>query len=115
MLDAELLLLQERLYNVSKPFILVCSKSIRKHLIYEGYDPRYGARHIRRAIDRFLVKPLSSLIATSQIGEADTIIASFDGRSNKPIFKSIKSMQQVAPPAPEESSTPVLDSILKYV
>jgi hypothetical protein len=39
----------------------------------EGTDPRYGARHLKRAIERHLVFPLSGLISTEQVQAGDTI------------------------------------------
>ena len=42
-------------------------ESARDLLLREGTDTRYGARHLKRAIERFLVHPLSNLIATNQV------------------------------------------------
>ena len=39
----------------------------------EGVDPKYGARHLKRAIERLLVQPLSNLMATDQIRSGDWI------------------------------------------
>ena len=39
----------------------------------EGTDLKYGARHLKRALERHLVYPLSNLIATGQIGMGDVI------------------------------------------
>ena len=39
----------------------------------EGTDFRYGARPLKRAIERLLVQPLSNLMATDQIHRADCI------------------------------------------
>ena len=37
-------------------------------LLKEGLDFKYGARHLKRSVERFLVYPLSNLVATGQIG-----------------------------------------------
>src|SRR5947207_11207417 len=42
-------------------------------LLHEGIDYKYGARHLKRAIERFLVYPLSNLVATGQIGLGDLV------------------------------------------
>jgi ATP-dependent Clp protease ATP-binding subunit ClpB len=45
----------------------------RELLLREGTDARYGARHLKRAIERSLVHPLSNLIATGQVKEGDRV------------------------------------------
>ena len=47
--------------------------SARKFLLAEGIDFRYGARPLKRAIERLLVQPLSNLMATGQIHSRDRI------------------------------------------
>ncbi len=39
---------------------------------------KYGARHLKRAIDRTLLQPLSNLIATRQVRGGDLICVDFD-------------------------------------
>ena len=36
-------------------------------MLTEGIDLRYGARHLKRAIERLLVQPLSNLMASGQV------------------------------------------------
>jgi ATP-dependent Clp protease ATP-binding subunit ClpB len=50
------------------------SESARDLLLREGTDARYGARHLKRAIERTLVHPLSNLIATDQVQPGDHVI-----------------------------------------
>ena len=45
----------------------------RDLLIEEGTDARYGARHLKRAIERMLVHPLANLIATGQVQAGDRL------------------------------------------
>jgi ATP-dependent Clp protease ATP-binding subunit ClpA len=47
--------------------------SARDLLLREGTDTRYGARHLKRAIERMLVHPLSNLIATAQLQAGDCV------------------------------------------
>jgi hypothetical protein len=42
-------------------------------LLQEGTDPRYGARHLKRAIERNLVFPLANLVATGQVKLGDFV------------------------------------------
>jgi hypothetical protein len=45
----------------------------RQFLLREGTDMKYGARHLKRAIDRALLHPLSNLVASEQIHNGDLI------------------------------------------
>jgi len=52
----------------------------------EGLDFKYGARHLKRAVERFLVYPLSNLVATGQIGLGDLVHVDVDGVRNRLVF-----------------------------
>jgi ATP-dependent Clp protease ATP-binding subunit ClpB len=69
------------------PFILSCSDQAKDFLLAEGFDRRYGARPLKRAIERHLVIPLSNLIATAQIDSGDLIRVDFDGISRELCFE----------------------------
>jgi len=43
---------------------------------------KYGARHLKRAIERLLVQPMSNLIATEQVRGGDWIRVDFDPSCN---------------------------------
>ncbi|PYT23418.1 MAG: hypothetical protein DMG57_32015 [Acidobacteria bacterium] len=43
---------------------LFADRSRQDYLLREGTDLKYGARHLKRTIDRALVQPLSNLIAS---------------------------------------------------
>jgi ATP-dependent Clp protease ATP-binding subunit ClpB len=74
-IDLELELVQQRVHSAagSKPFFINVTGSARKFLLAEGVDLRYGARPLKRAIERLLVQPLSNLMATGQIQSHDRI------------------------------------------
>jgi ATP-dependent Clp protease ATP-binding subunit ClpB len=78
-LDIELNMVQQRIFNASpdRAFIFHVTESGKSHLLREGVDPKYGARHLKRAIERLLVQPLSNLIATEQIKSGDWIRVDF--------------------------------------
>jgi ATP-dependent Clp protease ATP-binding subunit ClpB len=81
--DIELELVQQRVQNcaVRKPFSIDVTESARKFLLTEGTDLRYGARPLKRAIERLLVQPLSNLIATGQIRDRDCIQVMHDNNA----------------------------------
>jgi ATP-dependent Clp protease ATP-binding subunit ClpA len=74
-LDIELNDVQNRIMasQSEKQFIFRCTAEAKEFLLREGTDLKYGARHLKRAIERHLVYPISNLIATGQIGLGDVI------------------------------------------
>jgi ATP-dependent Clp protease ATP-binding subunit ClpA len=73
-IDIELEMVQERIQNASDKFFDVnVTESAREFLLLEGTDSRYGARHLKRAIEHLLVQPLANLIASGQIRRDDCI------------------------------------------
>jgi ATP-dependent Clp protease ATP-binding subunit ClpA len=62
--------------SASKPFLVSVTESAREFLLLEGTDFSYGARPLKRAIERLLVQPLSNLMATGQIHWGDRISVS---------------------------------------
>jgi len=82
-LDLELDQIYERLLfsQKEKTFSLQYSPEAKDFLLKEGTDLKYGARHLKRSLERHLVAPLSSLISTGQIepGESVTVSVLPDG------------------------------------
>jgi ATP-dependent Clp protease ATP-binding subunit ClpC len=57
----------------AKAIELVISDSAKEFLIGKGYDPLFGARPLRRAIERYLEDPLAEEILRGNIHPADTV------------------------------------------
>jgi ATP-dependent Clp protease ATP-binding subunit ClpB len=74
-LEIELDEVQERIEKAQagKRFSMNLTDTARDLLLMEGTDVRYGARPLKRAIERLLVQPLSNLIVTGQIRQSDCI------------------------------------------
>src|SRR4030095_9337344 len=70
----------------SRQFVFHCSQDSKEFLLREGTDLKYGARHLKRAIERPLVVPLSNLIATDQISQGDIIRVDLHGDEDKLTF-----------------------------
>ena len=83
-LDIELNMVQQRIFNSTpeRTFIFQASEAAKQFLLKEGTDPKYGARHLKRAIERLLVQPMSNLIATDQIHTGDWLRIDFDAANN---------------------------------
>ena len=87
-LDIELREVQERIIvsQTSRQFAFNCTDESKAFLLREGTDFKYGARHLKRAIERHLVFPLSNLIATGQINQADIIKVDLNSEGDKLTF-----------------------------
>jgi ATP-dependent Clp protease ATP-binding subunit ClpB len=58
---------------------LEVSQAVEDFILQEGTDARYGARHLKRTLERLLVQPLANLIATGQIQEGDSVQVEIKG------------------------------------
>jgi len=83
-LSLELNAVQQRILRKSnsQPFMFKVTDAGRDFLLREGSDLKYGARHLKRAIERSLVFPLSNLIVTQQVRSGDVIWVDFDADLN---------------------------------
>jgi ATP-dependent Clp protease ATP-binding subunit ClpB len=74
-LELELQAVQRRVLTVGGGrFILRYSDRAKQFLLAEGTDAKYGARPLKRTIERNVVLPLSNIIATRQIAEGDVVL-----------------------------------------
>jgi ATP-dependent Clp protease ATP-binding subunit ClpC len=66
---------------------LELTEKAKSWLSKEGYDPIYGARPLRRVIEREVENPLSSKVLRGEIKEGDTVKVDVD-KENKLTFKT---------------------------
>jgi len=94
-LSIELNMLQQRIFNSSSttPFVFNVTASARSFLLREGTDMKYGARHLKRAIERTLLHPLSNLIASGQVHGGDLIRVDFD--SSESVLTFVKEAEDM--------------------
>ncbi len=74
-LEIELGMVQQRILQATgnSQFVFNCTPSVKKFLLLEGTDEKYGARHLKRSIEKNVVFPLANLVATGQIKLGDFI------------------------------------------
>jgi ATP-dependent Clp protease ATP-binding subunit ClpA len=79
-LDIELERVQQRVLSAvtQDQFVFRCTGQARSFLLREGTDVKYGARHLKRAIERHLIYPLANLLATRQVRLGDLVRIDFD-------------------------------------
>jgi ATP-dependent Clp protease ATP-binding subunit ClpB len=81
-LEIELGMVQQRVLDTGRgQFLFRVTSSARRFLLQEGTDLKYGARHLKRAIEKFVVYPLANLLATEQIRFGDMLVVDWDGKS----------------------------------
>jgi len=96
-LDLELRAVQARIENGNRGrFTFRATAEAKQFLLDEGTDYQYGARHLKRSIERFLVFPLASLIASGQVRSGDCISVDLDEEAGKLSFYSEETMTSTA-------------------
>lgn len=106
-LDIELAAVQERItQSAGTKFVFECAEAAKDFLLREGIDLKYGARHLKRSIERFLVYPLSNLVATEQVETGDLVMVDWDEDEEKLTFAKQAGKMIVAEPEDIEESTP---------
>ena len=74
-LEIELGMVQQRVLDAGRgQFLFRVTSPARRFLLTEGTDLKYGARHLKRAIEKFVVYPLANLLATEQIRFGDLLV-----------------------------------------
>jgi ATP-dependent Clp protease ATP-binding subunit ClpA len=88
-LEIELGMVQQRILSATgnNQFVFSCTPPVKKFLLVEGTDPKYGARHLKRAIEKNVVFPLANLVATSQIKLGDFIRIDMDAEGKLTFVK----------------------------
>jgi len=74
-LEIELGMVQQRVLDTGRgQFVFRVTPPARHFLLQEGTDLKYGARHLKRAIEKYVVYPLANLLATNQIRLGDMLV-----------------------------------------
>src|SRR5438874_10550436 len=103
-LDIELTTVQNRITDsAGTKFVFECTDEAKEFLLSEGIDLKYGARHLKRSVERFLVYPLSNLVATQQVETGDFVLVDFDETKDQLMFTKQSGKMIVADLSDEES------------
>jgi ATP-dependent Clp protease ATP-binding subunit ClpA len=86
-LEIELGQVQQRVLETAKgQFLFRVTNAGRDFLLQEGTDQRYGARHLKRAIERHVVYPLANLLATEQVHLGDLLCIDWNKAQDRLTF-----------------------------
>ena len=81
-------MVQQRVFDSAgcNAFVFTTTDCAKDFLLKEGTDVKYGARPLKRAIEKLLVHPMSNLIATDQIRGGDMLRVDFDAVEQRLVF-----------------------------
>lgn len=83
-LDLELKAVQRRVdEGAGENFTFTLTESAREYLLSEGIEYCYGARHLKRAIERLVVNPLANLSASGQVHLGDVVVVDINEQTRK--------------------------------
>src|SRR5712664_3150391 len=86
-LEIELGQVQQRVLETAKgQFLFRVTDAGRDFLLQEGTDQRYGARHLKRSIERHVVYPLANLLATEQVHLGDLVCIDWNKEQDRLTF-----------------------------
>jgi ATP-dependent Clp protease ATP-binding subunit ClpB len=81
-LEIELGMVQQRVLDTGRgQFLFRVTPGARRFLLEEGTDIKYGARHLKRAIEKYVVYPLANLLATEQVRFGDMLVVDWNGKT----------------------------------
>jgi ATP-dependent Clp protease ATP-binding subunit ClpB len=101
-LDIELGQVQQRVLDTANgQFLFRVTPAGRDFLLQEVTDQRYGARHLKRAIERNVVYPLANLLATDQVNLGDLVCIDWDQSHNRLTFIREGEGALITNPAPQ--------------
>ena len=90
-------MVQQRVLETARgQFLFRVTESGRNFLLQEGTDQRYGARHLKRAIERHVVYPMANLLATDQVRCGDMICIDWEDKDEQLSF--VREGENVAMP-----------------
>jgi ATP-dependent Clp protease ATP-binding subunit ClpB len=97
-LEIELSQVQQRVLETAKgQFLFRVTTPGKEFLLQEGTDQRYGARHLKRSIERHVVYPLANLLATEQVHLGDLVCIDWDQTQDRLTF--VREGENLAMPA----------------
>ncbi len=105
-LEIELGMVQQRVLDTGHgQFLFRVTPPARNFLLQEGTDMKYGARHLKRAIEKHVVYPFANLLVTEQIWFGDLLVVDWD-QENQCIAFHREGQGAVIPSPPRRRARP---------
>jgi ATP-dependent Clp protease ATP-binding subunit ClpC len=100
-IDIELQGLFERIHALG--YQIKLSPAAKDYVIEKGYDIQFGARPLKRAIQKYLEDPMAEVIIRSDLKEGDTILVVLDKKTEEIRIKTVKASADGKPEASEDT------------
>lgn len=91
-IDIELIKLFHRITDLG--YNIKLSEEAKDYIAERGYDEKFGARPLKRAIQKYLEDPLAEQIISSNIKPGDTLMVSYDKEKDEITMKVEKAKPQ---------------------
>jgi ATP-dependent Clp protease ATP-binding subunit ClpC len=75
---------------------LKISPAAKDFLAEKGYDPQFGARPLKRAIQKYLEDEMAEIIIKASITEGDTISVGLDKKNEKLLIRILSSKKELS-------------------
>ncbi len=82
--DIQMELVQRRM--AERKITVVLTDAAKELLVNEGYDATYGARPLKRTIQRLILDPLALQVLEGKFGEGDTVVVDVDASRGAMVF-----------------------------
>jgi ATP-dependent Clp protease ATP-binding subunit ClpC len=101
-IDIELAGLYERIGALG--YQVKITPAAKDFITEKGYDVQYGARPLKRAIQKYLEDPMAEVLISSDISEGDVINVGFDSKKEEITIKVQKAAVKKALPTKEDKA-----------
>jgi hypothetical protein len=78
------------------------SEAAIAQLAHDGYDPAYGARPLRRLIQRSIENPIAIYLIDGSLKSGDTVLIDYDSTKDQFVFRKVATAPQT-PPSPGQA------------
>ena len=95
--------------STTRPFLFRITNE-GQFLLEEGTDQRYGARHLKRAIERYLVYPIARLLATVQVHQGDAVVVDHHFGEERLVFLRDKENRSSDLPLPNSGQLMIAEA-----
>lgn len=85
----------------------------KNYIAEKGYDQQYGARPLKRALQKYLEDPLAELIINAELNPGDTITVDYDKDTDKIVTSVAKSVSKTPQETSGADETPEADASLQ--
>ena len=100
-IDIELKGLYDRIHTLG--YAVKISSTAKDFIIEKGYDLQFGARPLKRAIQKYLEDPMAEAIIKSSVGEGDTLSVGMDAKNENIKIKVVKAKNKEGQGSSENS------------